>query len=123
MSRQQSSLVIKLIRSPIGYSERQKATVRALGLRRLQQEVERPDTSAVRGMIQKIQHLVEVREAAPPGRAVTRAEARPARRPAVEVAAEPEASADGTGDEAAAVSRRRRKRATAESEEESGEAS
>jgi large subunit ribosomal protein L30 len=54
------NLRIKLVRSPIGYTERQKATVRALGLRRLQQEVERPDNGPIRGMIFKIQHLVDV---------------------------------------------------------------
>lgn len=63
MPRQQPNLVIKLVRSPIGYTERQKKTVRALGLRRLQHQVERPDNEAVRGMIFKIQHLLEVRPA------------------------------------------------------------
>lgn len=60
MPASQPNLRIKLVRSPIGYTERQKATVRALGLRRLQQEVERPDNGPIRGMIFKIQHLVDV---------------------------------------------------------------
>jgi large subunit ribosomal protein L30 len=55
-------LHIKLVRSPIGYSVRQKRTVRALGLRKLNQVVEQPDTPAVRGMIFKVSHLVEVEE-------------------------------------------------------------
>lgn len=55
-------LLIKLVRSPIGYSERQKATVRALGLKRMNQVVEQPDAPAVRGMIAKISHLVQVEE-------------------------------------------------------------
>ncbi len=55
-------LRIKLVRSPIGYSERQKTTVRALGLRRLNQVVERADNPQVRGMIQKVNHLVAVEE-------------------------------------------------------------
>ncbi len=55
-------LHIKLVRSPIGYSVRQKRTVRALGLRKLNQVVEQPDTPAVRGMIFKISHLVKVEE-------------------------------------------------------------
>ena len=55
-------LHIKLVRSPIGYSIRQKRTVRALGLRKLNQVVEQPDAPAVRGMIFKISHLVEVEE-------------------------------------------------------------
>ncbi len=55
-------LRITLVKSPIGYSERQKATVRALGLRHLHESVEQVDTPAVRGMIQKISHLVLVEE-------------------------------------------------------------
>ena len=55
-------LRIKLVRSPIGYSVRQKRTVEALGLRRLQQTVEQPDNSAVRGMVERVTHLVEVEE-------------------------------------------------------------
>ncbi len=55
-------LRIKLVRSPIGYSGRQKRTVRALGLRKLNQVVEQPDTPAVRGMIFKVSHLVSVEE-------------------------------------------------------------
>ncbi len=55
-------LRITLVKSPIGYSQRQKRTVRALGLRRLRQTVEQVDNPAVRGMITKIQHLVQVEE-------------------------------------------------------------
>lgn len=53
---------ITLVRSPIGYSQRQKATVRALGLRRLNQMVQQVDTPVIRGMIAKVSHLVEVDE-------------------------------------------------------------
>jgi large subunit ribosomal protein L30 len=53
---------ITLVKSPIGYSQRQKATVRALGLRRLHDTVEQVDTPALRGMIQKVSHLVLVEE-------------------------------------------------------------
>ncbi len=53
---------ITLTRSPIGYSKRHKATVRALGLRRLHQTVEQADTPTLRGMIAKVNHLVEVEE-------------------------------------------------------------
>ena len=60
MPPSQPSLRIQLVRSTIGYAQRQKATVRALGLRRLHQTVERPDNEAVRGMILKVQHLVRV---------------------------------------------------------------
>jgi large subunit ribosomal protein L30 len=53
---------IKMIGSVIGCPEEQRATVRGLGLRRLQQVVEREDTPMVRGMIKKIPHLVAVVE-------------------------------------------------------------
>jgi large subunit ribosomal protein L30 len=53
-------LRITWVRSSIGYSESQKATIRALGLRRLGQSVERPDNDSIRGMVHKIRHLVEV---------------------------------------------------------------
>jgi large subunit ribosomal protein L30 len=56
------TLRIKLVRSPIGYAVRQKRTAEALGLRKIQQVVERPDNAAVRGMINRISHLVEVEE-------------------------------------------------------------
>jgi large subunit ribosomal protein L30 len=55
-------LQITLIKSPIGYSERHKNTVKALGLHRMHQTVEQPDTLAVRGMIAKVAHLVKVEE-------------------------------------------------------------
>lgn len=53
-------LRITWIKSCIGYSRRQKATVRALGFTRLGQTIERPDTPMVRGMVNAIQHLVNV---------------------------------------------------------------
>ncbi|MDF1513675.1 MAG: 50S ribosomal protein L30 [Anaerolineae bacterium] len=55
-------LRITLVRSPIGYNIRQKRTALALGLRKMQQVVERPDNPAVRGMVNKISHLVKVEE-------------------------------------------------------------
>ncbi|NNL64984.1 MAG: 50S ribosomal protein L30 [Myxococcales bacterium] len=51
---------VKLVKSPIGYNRRQRATLRGLGLRRLQQTVELKDEPAIRGMIEKVRHLVEV---------------------------------------------------------------
>lgn len=53
---------VTLVRSPIGYSKRQKRTVRALGLHRLHQTVEQVDTPVLRGMIAKVSHLVKVEE-------------------------------------------------------------
>jgi large subunit ribosomal protein L30 len=54
---------VTLVRSPIGFAKDQKATVRALGLRKMHQTVEHNDTPAIRGMIFKVQHLVKVEEA------------------------------------------------------------
>jgi len=50
------------VRSAIGHNQRQRATLRGLGLRRLHQTVELPDEPAVRGMIGKVQHLLRVEE-------------------------------------------------------------
>ncbi len=55
-------LRITLVRSPIGYSLRQKRTVRALGLRRLHQTVQKPDSQALRGMLSSVRHLLRVEE-------------------------------------------------------------
>ncbi|HLF01837.1 MAG TPA: 50S ribosomal protein L30 [Anaerolineales bacterium] len=54
---------ITLVRSPLGYTVRHKATVRALGLKRMHQTVELPDTPTVRGMLYKVAQLVKVEEA------------------------------------------------------------
>jgi large subunit ribosomal protein L30 len=56
------TIKIKWVRSAIGYNEAQKRTIKALGLTRLHQVVERPDNGAVRGMVNTVQHLVEVSE-------------------------------------------------------------
>lgn len=53
---------VTLVRSPIGYEKRQKATVHALGLRRMHQTVEKPDTPDMRAMIESVRHLVKVTE-------------------------------------------------------------
>jgi large subunit ribosomal protein L30 len=55
-------LRITLVKSPIGYTQRQKDTVRALGLRRMHQTVEQEDTPVVRGMVAKVSHLLRVEE-------------------------------------------------------------
>jgi large subunit ribosomal protein L30 len=57
------TIQVTLVRSPIGYEKSQKATVRALGLTRMHQTVEKVDTPALRGMINKVTHLVQVTEA------------------------------------------------------------
>ena len=53
---------VKQVKSEIGYNRKQRATLRGLGLRRMHQTVELEDTPAVRGMINKVIHLVEVVE-------------------------------------------------------------
>jgi large subunit ribosomal protein L30 len=58
-------LRVKYVRSAIGYDRRQRLTVEALGLRRLGDVREHDDTPAVRGMIHKVVHLVQVEEVKP----------------------------------------------------------
>lgn len=53
---------IQQIKSEIGYDRKQRATLRGLGLRRIRQVRELEDTPAVRGMINKVRHLVVVLE-------------------------------------------------------------
>ena len=53
---------VTLVKSPIGFTKDQKATVVALGLHRMHQTVEHKDTPALRGMITKIIHLLKIEE-------------------------------------------------------------
>jgi large subunit ribosomal protein L30 len=55
-------LKVRLVRSLIGLSPRQEATVKALGLRRINQVVVQADTPTVRGMIAKAPHVLEVQD-------------------------------------------------------------
>ena len=57
---QQQTLKVQLVKSPIGTKESHRATVRGLGLRKLNSVSELQDTQAVRGMINKISYLVKV---------------------------------------------------------------
>jgi large subunit ribosomal protein L30 len=57
-------LRVKWVKSAIGYSQDQKDTIRSLGLRKLQHTVEVEDTPTMRGMINKVRHLVQVEEVA-----------------------------------------------------------
>ena len=59
-SKPTGTLKIKMIGSVIGCPEKQRETVRGLGLRRLHQVVERVDTPQVRGMVKKVPHLVAI---------------------------------------------------------------
>ncbi len=60
MATQQNTVKVQLVRSPIGTKESHRATVRGLGLRKLNSVSELQDTPAVRGMINKISYLVKV---------------------------------------------------------------
>jgi len=53
---------IRWVKSGIGYNRRQRATLRGLGLRRMQQAVTLEDSPSVRGMIHAVKHLVAVEE-------------------------------------------------------------
>ena len=53
---------VRWIKSEIGFDRSQRATLRGLGLKRLNQRVELEDTAAIRGMIRTVRHLVVVEE-------------------------------------------------------------
>nr|WP_218119250.1 50S ribosomal protein L30 [Melghirimyces thermohalophilus] len=57
-----NKLAITLKRSMIGRSETQRVTLRTLGLKKREQTVVQEDTPAIRGMINKVHHLIEVKE-------------------------------------------------------------
>jgi len=60
MANEQKTLKVQLVRSPIGTKEAHRATVRGLGLRKVNSVRELEDTPAVRGMINKVDYLVRV---------------------------------------------------------------
>jgi large subunit ribosomal protein L30 len=62
MAKTEKTLRITLIKSAIGYRKRAKDTLKALGIHRMHQTVEKPDNAAIRGMVEKVRHLVEVVE-------------------------------------------------------------
>jgi large subunit ribosomal protein L30 len=57
------TITVRWVKSQIGFDQRQRATLRGLGFRRLNQRVELEDTPSIRGMITKVRHLVVVEEA------------------------------------------------------------
>ena len=57
-----AKLRITWVKSGIGYTEDQKRTLKALGFRRLNQSVTHDDSASIRGMINKVRHLVKVEE-------------------------------------------------------------
>ncbi|PJF41461.1 MAG: 50S ribosomal protein L30 [Chloroflexi bacterium] len=62
MAKKATKLRITLVKSPIGYEKSQRATAESLGLRKLNATVEHNDTPQIRGMINKISHLLQVEE-------------------------------------------------------------
>ena len=63
MAGQNKTIRIEQVRSPIGYPKKQREVLRGLGLRRIRHVVEREDTPAVRGMVNKIAHLARIVDA------------------------------------------------------------
>jgi len=57
-----ATIKVKLVKSTIGRKDDQIATVKALGLKKIRSVVEHEDTPQIRGMINKVSHLVEVEE-------------------------------------------------------------
>jgi large subunit ribosomal protein L30 len=57
---EKKTLKVTLVRSPIGFNEKQGKIVESLGLRRIRHTIEVADTDATRGMLLKVRHLVEV---------------------------------------------------------------
>ena len=62
MSKASSKITVKLIKSMNGTTEKVKASVRGLGLRKIGQSSELENTPSVRGMIKKIIHMLEIQE-------------------------------------------------------------
>jgi len=60
--KKQSKVRITLVRSPIGYKRNQRVIVETLGLRKLQASVVHTETPQIRGMINKVGHLLKVEE-------------------------------------------------------------
>jgi len=62
-SKKKEKLIrVTLVKSPIGYNLSQKRTVKALGLRKMNQTVEHKDSPTLRGMLNKVNHLIQVEE-------------------------------------------------------------
>ena len=57
-----ATLKVTLVRSGIGAKPKQRGTLRALGLRKIDQTVEHPDRPEIRGMVDKVPHMVKVEE-------------------------------------------------------------
>lgn len=62
MAKKKETIRIEQVRSGVGRPRRQREVLRSLGLRRIRHVVEREDSPAIRGMVEKIPHLVKVLE-------------------------------------------------------------
>lgn len=63
MAKKAAKIKVQLVKSAIGYAKDQKATLEALGLRKMNAIVEHDDNACIRGMINKVTHLVRVLDA------------------------------------------------------------
>ncbi len=63
MAKKAAKIKVQLVKSPIGYAKDQKATLEALGLKKMNAIVEHDDNACIRGMINKVTHLVRVLDA------------------------------------------------------------
>jgi large subunit ribosomal protein L30 len=61
-AEKKTMLRVTLVKSPIGFPEPQKRTVRALGLHHMHQTVEHQDSPALRGMLNSVIHLLQIEE-------------------------------------------------------------
>ena len=62
MAEAAKRIVVRLVRSMIGRPEKQRVVLRGMGLTKMQKTVQLPDTPQVRGMLDKVKHLVHVEE-------------------------------------------------------------
>jgi large subunit ribosomal protein L30 len=62
MANEGKTIKIRQVKSVIGTKREHREVLKGLGLRRIRDVVERPDTPAVRGMVRKVQYLLEVEE-------------------------------------------------------------
>lgn len=63
MAKKAAKIKVQLVKSAIGYAKDQKATLEALGLKKMNAIVEHDDNACIRGMINKVTHLVRVLDA------------------------------------------------------------
>ena len=62
MAKKSTTLKVTLVKSTIGQKPKTRATVRGLGLRKINHTVEHRDTPDMRGMLHRVRHLIEVEE-------------------------------------------------------------